>query len=298
MPKTKKDSQTFQVFEWPFPYRNEALKFIAIESKRIRQCMKHFRDAHLDGIYISKAHGYALNDLSFLKDYPDVRRLELRYASGISLSDLCAVPALHSITIGENTEPIDYSPFLELEDLNIDWHPRVTFPKVNKTLKSLFLSDYKPRSRDLTELPEFVNMERFHLIRAPLHSLAGLGRFKRLKFLKICRLSKLERIADLDAYSLEELQLQVCRKIADHEHVTNFPRLWRLMLSDCGSVPSLKFLDRMPKLRWFTFVDTNIIDGDMTPCFRLETVGTLNKKHYSHTCEEIKAIIAKRRKKS
>ena len=44
----------------------------------------------------------------------------------------------------------------------------------------------------------------------------------------------------------------------------------------------------MPKLEDFRFVDTNVIDGDLSPLIRLKYAGFFDKKHYSHTREQIK----------
>ncbi|MCX7424705.1 MAG: hypothetical protein NTW96_03610 [Planctomycetia bacterium] len=290
-------SKRFPICDWR-SLRGQDCRLLIVDSRHIDECMQYYRRANLAGLYISKAHGYALDDLRFLKDYPSVKRIVVAYASGIHVSELCAVPDLRSITIADNKQAIDFSVFPELEELSIDWHPKVTFPESSKALKSLTLRNYRPQSKDFTELPDFSNLQFLKVVRTPVNSLAGLRRFKKLVFLDLAYLSKLERIAGLDAYSLEELRFDVCRKITDHEHVATLPRLWKLILGDCGTVPSLKFLDRMSTLRWFSFVDTNVLDGDMTPCFRLEYAGTLNKKHYSHTSEEIKAIIAQREVKA
>jgi protein phosphatase 1 regulatory subunit 7 len=292
----KKSNKGFQIRDGGDLRGDIVCQVISIESARIHECMEYYQKENLGEIYISPHHGYKINHMEFFRDYPFISRVDINYAPNIKLSDLYYLPNLQSITIGGNTQAIDFSRFPKLEDLSIEWHSKVTFPESSKVLKNLAIWNYKPTSKDFTELPDFPNLEKLRIVRAPLISLAGLGRFKKLKYLALSYLSKLERISGLDAYSVEELELDVCRKISDHEHLTKLPKLWRLMLCACGTIPSLKFLDRMPKLRWFTFVDTNILDGDMTPCFRLETVGTLNKKHYSHTSEEIEAIIAERQK--
>ena len=47
-------------------------------------------------------------------------------------------------------------------------------------------------------------------------------------------------------------------------------------------VPSLKFLNELPKLEWFTFVEANVLDGDLTPCLRLKHAGTYpDRRHYN-----------------
>lgn len=292
----KKLAGTFGVLDWGDPRAGETLRLLQVDSTRIRECMEYYQDAKLDGLYISHHHGYKRNDLTFLKDYPFVTRVVVAYSPRIRVSDLCNLEGLRLICIADNKQPIDFAAFPNLEDLSVAWHSKMTFPERNTTLKRLSLWNYKPRSKDLTELPEYVNLEELRIIRSPLRSLAGLRRFRRLKHLGLSYLSKLERIADLDTPSLEILEFDVCRKIRDHERVAAFPRLRVLRLNDCGEMPSLKFLDRMPRLEEFSFVDTNVLDGDLRPLFRLKYAGFLNKKHYSHTDEEVEATIAERQR--
>lgn len=293
----KTTEKRFKLMKWADYWRGPPLQFLQVDSRRIRECMRYYREAKLDGIYISPCHGYKLKDLSFLKDYPFITRVAVAYSSSIRVSDLCVLKTLRSINIANNQQPIDFSAFPELENVSVHWHPKMTLPERSTTWKRLEMTGYRPKSKDLSELPDLVNLERLQIVRAPLQSLAGLKRFRRIKWLGLFYLSKLERIADLDAPSLEVLEFDVCRKICDHAHVATLPRVRVLRLNDCGQVPSLTFLDRMHALEEFAFVDTNVLDGDMRPCFRLKYAGFLNKKHYSHTCEEVEAIIAARQRK-
>ena len=43
----------------------------------------------------------------------------------------------------------------------------------------------------------------------------------------------------------------------------------------------------MPKLEFFSFVDTDVVDGDLTPCMRLDYAGTMNKRHYNIKAEDL-----------
>ena len=43
----------------------------------------------------------------------------------------------------------------------------------------------------------------------------------------------------------------------------------------------LKFMDRLPKLKEFAFVDVQLDDGDLSPVLRIEEVRFDNKRHYS-----------------
>ena len=60
-----------------------------------------------------------------------------------------------------------------------------------------------------------------------------------------------------------------------------------LIISNCGDISSLDFIESMNNLKFLSFVDTNIIDGDLTPCLRLEYVGTIDKRHYNLRASEL-----------
>jgi hypothetical protein len=46
----------------------------------------------------------------------------------------------------------------------------------------------------------------------------------------------------------------------------------------------------MASLKNFMFVGTDVTDGDMTPSIGLRYAGFSNKKHFSHTMEQIKTL--------
>ena len=51
----------------------------------------------------------------------------------------------------------------------------------------------------------------------------------------------------------------------------------------------------MANLDFFSFVETPVADGDLCPLLelpRLEYVGTMDKRHYSHKCDEINTLLA------
>jgi hypothetical protein len=50
----------------------------------------------------------------------------------------------------------------------------------------------------------------------------------------------------------------------------------------------------LPNLLEFRFVDTNILDGDLTPLLEhptLRSVGFSNKRHYNYTSEKIDEML-------
>jgi|GEM_PF-4659711 len=63
--------------------------------------------------------------------------------------------------------------------------------------------------------------------------------------------------------------------------IIHLQSLKKLIISNCGSLESLSFIKKMSKLKFLSFVDTNIVDGDLNPCMTLEYAGTLDKRHYN-----------------
>jgi hypothetical protein len=50
----------------------------------------------------------------------------------------------------------------------------------------------------------------------------------------------------------------------------------------------------MPNLKWLNLMDTNVIDGDMSPLLRhpsLEYAVFTSKKHFSHTEAQVRAAL-------
>lgn len=96
---------------------------------------------------------------------------------------------------------------------------------------------------------------------------------------------------------LRHLHLNRCKKFQDLASILELRTLEVLCLNFCADLPDLKFLATFDRLRDFRFVGTNVINGDLSPLLahpRLEYVGMLDKRHYSHRAVEIQAAIASR----
>jgi hypothetical protein len=261
--------------------------------------MAFYREEGLSRIALSSFQGFHGEDLDFLQGYPDVRGVWLSDLDRIDISGLRFLEeSLESLRIGENQRPLDLARFRSLEEFRGAWHPRLSLTSECRSLRVLSLRKYRPKSKDLSEMAELPELDDLSLVQSPLVSIRGVGRFRRLRRLELSYLTKLESIASLEELAdggLEILDCQVCRKIGDHEAARTAPSLRVLHFNDCGEIPGLGFLNDMPKLETFRFVNTNVADGDLRPLLRLRSVGFFKRKHYSHTPEEVEEIISARR---
>jgi hypothetical protein len=262
---------------------------IFVESQRIDACMEYAFSNDL-GVAIAPLTGFKSNDLSFLSRYPSIEHLTIMDSEKLDVSTVSSLRNLDYLKIlGSTRQPIDLASFPLLRDLQIQWWPRLRFGETLPSLRALTLSHYKPSSGDLTALPVIPHLEELHLVRCRKLVLTGIGRFSRIKKLSVSYLPGLADISPLSAFEngvMKSLEFQSCPHIANHDQVKVIQSLKRLAFNACGEIPSLGFLYELPALESFSFVDTNIIDGDLTPCLRLKFVGFFDKRHYSHRSAE------------
>ena len=271
---------------------------IWIESDRVDDCISFYQREGLSRIALSRFMGFYGADLDFLKDYPDVRGVWLSDLDKVDISGLYFLKeSMESLRLGDNLQPLDLSRFRNLEEFRGRWHPNLLITEECRRLQVLAIDKYRPRSKDLSGLAELPGLVDLSLVQSPLISIKGVGRFPRLKRLELSYLTKLESVAavgELKNGQLEILDCDVCRKMRDHETVKEVSSLRVVKFNDCGEMPSIDFLENMPHLKEFRFVGTNIADGNLNPLLRLDSVGFFKKKHYSHTPEEVDAIISQR----
>jgi len=185
-----------------------------------------------------------------------------------------------------------------MEELHVDWDKRIILPEEgSRSIRRLYLRKYDPKSKSLKDLPSYPRLHSLRLGVSPIKSFDGIERFKELKYGEFGYLTKLEDLRGLDKLSLDTLEFETCKNVRDWMPLTTLPNLRLLGLFSCGELENLKFIERMPALKRFGFVKTNIKNGDLTPLIRLDSAGFLPKRHYSHTPEELSAAIEERQKK-
>lgn len=124
----------------------------------------------------------------------------------------------------------------------------------------------------------------------------GISKFTSLKRLELHYCIKLENdngIAGV-ADSLEHLHINQSKKFVFTEELLTLKNLRVLCLNRCGSIEDLSFLKQFPNLIDFRFVDTTVLDGDLTPILEhptIRSVGFLNKRHYNISEEKMYSLI-------
>ena len=266
---------------------------LIIESERIPKCMEFFQNNdHLQKIWISKFHGYLEKDISFLKQYSHVKKVVINGPFEISglyyLNDLEFLSYENYI----KDQVLDLSCFKNIKTCYLDLSSKIEGLNTLSEVKDIRFFHYTVKEKDLTGLSNLKQLESFFISMSNIESLTGIEEFKKLKNIEFHYLRNVTHIKEVANLSdtLEFLTFGNAKKITDFESVTALKKLKTLGFNSCGSIPSIKFINDMPNLEDLRFMSTDVIDGDMTPTMRLEYVAFSNKKHFSHTLEQIRKI--------
>ncbi len=262
-----------------------------INSDRLSDCINYLRSNDLRFITINSLQGYKAKDIAFLIELKDFLEglsiLETHYDFGV-------VNELHKLKylgIPDNgKDVIDLKNFPDIEMCGVAFSERLQGLESCSNLKSLTVSNYKSKTKDLSALPSLNNLEHLSLIKTDITTLHGIERYSNLKKLEIFSASKLEAIVALQALSnsLEEIQVEQCRKINDYEALGKVKSLKKIILSESGEIKSLAFVKELPRLEFISFWGTNVLDGNIKYCEGINYVGFDNKKHYTHKSEQFK----------
>ena len=266
---------------------------LIIESDRISECMEFFRgNNYLQKIWISKIHGYLEKDISFLEEYSRVRRIVIN--GPFEISGLYYLNDLEFLSY-ENylkDQVLDLSNFKNIKTCYLDLSSKITGLNTLSEVRDIRLFHYIVKEKDLTGLNNLKQLESLYISMSNIESLTGIEEFKKLKSIEFHYLRNLTHIKAVACLkdTLEFLTFENAKKITDFESVTAFKKLKTLGFNSCDAIPSIKFIKDMPDLEDFRFINTDVKDGDITPSIRLKYVAFSNKKHFSHTLEQIRTV--------
>lgn len=282
-------SSNIEIREW------DRWRIADVTKSNLNEIIRLLSDGDIDGICISPFRGFE-GDFNILNQLPSYKGIIVEDCCKIDYNSIPRISQMSFLALGGKDSPhgIDFSTIPNLEHLTTDWNPKHILPHSDGPLKTLRMWHYKPKSRDLSDLHAYENLGDLFLAQTRIESLEGVQRFKELKKIEVAYCQVLTSVAALADTDVERVEMEACGQIVDIPLLAKCVRLKAIRASGCGTLNSLSFLNESKSIDWFTFVNTNVEDGDMTPLFRLNNVGFINKRHFSHTLEQVKEGIAKR----
>ncbi|MDD1515666.1 leucine-rich repeat domain-containing protein [Priestia megaterium] len=256
---------------------------VYINDKYLDECIEYINKHRVKSLNITNEH-YKREDINFLFQCNHIEYLSIHGEYLKDISGIYSLKNLKGVGITSTNLDIDLSHLNTLESLTLSWNKK--FKNINQlsNLKGLYIWKYNPENKNLEEFKELKNLENLHLTQCRVESLQGIQYLNKLSSLDIAylrSLKSLEGLENLDV-SLKFLKIEACKNIEDVSVIGLLKNLEKLSLPRCGELPSINFIKNLKKLNGFSFLGTNVLDGDISPCTRLKQVYFTNKKHYSH----------------
>lgn len=240
-------------------------------------------------------HGVAVDtplftqkEIDLLAEFKNIQTLTLRFNKNrnICLDFVRDLPLLDDFGVDGICPTIDFDVFKNLKTLIIDWNPKV-FKNADKS-KLTELHLWKLKSVDFESLAVFSGVEKLLLNKSTMSTLNGIEYFKHLKTLKLIYMANLTDISAISGAALENLGIQNAKKITDYSVIGTCKRLSRLRVIDSAPIRSLSFIEELSRLQSFRFINTDVIDGNLSPLLELDDVYFKHKKHFSHALKSFK----------
>jgi hypothetical protein len=246
-----------------------------------------------DGLRVS-----GVADLSFLTEFPLLLYLEVVDQKRVNTRQLDCLENLRGLRLESPGAGLDFACFPHLEVFRGDWH--ADNKNLNRCGELRRLASWHYDSTDLTDFAGLFRLEQLGITQTKIASLAGVELLEDLRYLDIAyapKLRSLEALATGGA-GIRELSLSKVPNAESYGPLASIPKLRRLKLSSCAAMPDLKWTAGMNHLDIFTFVDTTVEDGDLSPLLqlpKLEYVGTMDKRMYNYKCDALNQLLDARR---
>jgi len=175
---------------------------------------------------------------------------------------------------------------------------KTTYDNENKIEKSeyAFLNHLNYEKNPILDLLPADKTLYLHLTYANIKNFNCFQNFTKIKRLETHYCPKLETDNGLSKFSdtIEFLHINQSKKFIFSDELLQLNKLKVLCLNACAPIENLDFLKNFPQLIDFRFVDTKVLDGNLSPILEhptIRTVGFLDKKHYNIKSDNLKMEI-------
>jgi len=267
---------------------------LEIDSRHLSECAELWSSGEFTQLVLSSyREAFDLRTLEFLKDFPPITSLQIYLRYEVDLSPLEAhAEHLRAFLANDGINGImDFSQYTHLGSVGQIWREGVRFPESMERLERMAWTNFRPKGKEISVLPQASRLNRLSLVSANISSMAGVEQYQTLTELSVCNAPKLSDVSALRALAtIRALTLEGCKRLENAtDNIQHLP-LVELSLIKCGAIPSVSFVQRLHELRSLILLDTNVVDGDMSILLAhpmLEHVAFNKKKHFSHSDRDV-----------
>ncbi len=258
-----------------------------VDAEHVSQCVELWRTGRYTQLGISDRENPGLKSIDFIEAFFPVADLHLMLFDRVDLSVLRgnAEWLEHFFTNAGPNAIDDIRPFTRLESLGQPWTREFRVDAGLDRLKGLALGGFRSASGDVSELSVLPALEKLSLYSNRLQSLKGLETMRGLRELSVSYAPKLECIDPIgDLKELRDLRFEHCNIVRGFADLVRGEHLLNLTYMKCSPLDHVRFVGRLCSLQSFVFLETDVLDGDMTSLVdhpTLAHVAFTRKKHFT-----------------
>jgi internalin A len=280
---------------------NDIIKTLEVDPFCLKDGLLYAKNNNLDKIRVIPLNHYAEYgftnanqlykiklDTTVFKDFSFIKALTLEDYIGVSndgIDELYNLKLLEYFSFQNKSVKPDLNNFPNIETFVFKYNDGVKNLNCLKKLKNLMI--FSLNTNDCSILSGLANLNTLSFIRGSFSNLNGIEHSKSIRSLDINYNSNIDDISFINNLtSLEILKIEKCKKLKDYNFLSENESIKELFID---SLDSLAFIPSMKKLEKINFWDCK--DGNMTPLVESRSLRQINfypnKKHYSHTIEQI-----------
>lgn len=256
----------------------------------------YIRNNGVDGMIVATdIPNKELHDIKNISILKELRGLNLNSYSYEDLADLSRLRNLEYLKIsGRINGDIPFS------SLPLLWCIYLNYSKKNcksifecKNLEYIFIDNYTEISSK--DFLTFEKAKRIGLIKNKILEFNAIKNMPQLEHIGIGYNSRMESISWINNNnSLISVAFQNCKRIKDWREIGTLEKIEKLVIENCGELPSLGFLQHLSNLKEIRIIgSTSIKDGKIKELMRLPQLKYLFvpiRKEYDVTLQDITAF--------
>lgn len=250
--------------------------------------VRALEDGSVAGVSFAPWYGFNSTQLESLQRFNKAKVLVVQDLPDFPLPLLKDFDRIEELSIGASNFELDAKQFPKLRRVSCDWHKKMFKNADGAMWESLRLWKYSNSSGDLTDLPTLPELRRLELTQSPIKTLLGIERYTSVEEVGLFYLSKLTSLVGIERIPLRIFGAEHCKKLSEYDALGACSELSELKIHHCASIQSLSFVKSLPKLTSFRFMNTDVTDGDLLPLKGIRDLMFTQKKHFSHTPEQLK----------
>lgn len=270
-----------------------APKTLYVDVNEIEACVEVWRSGVCAGLGITELENPGLENLDCLALFDDVSSLHIRLDRAVDTTPVGKyADTLETFMSNDGMNGLrEPHKFKRLKSLSQAWFRGIDSGFSLPELEEMALTGYRPAAKDLRDLPGAPRLSSLSLERSNATSLKGIARYSKLKDLRLWSLPSLVDASDLQCCeSLEILTIENCRRLTGlDQDIAHIP-LQKLVCAATGALNSLQFISDNSRLESFVLLDSDVIDGDMTPLVQhpsLKHIAFTKKKNFTHSERDV-----------